>query len=616
MKTKAFYITFLISLILLLSSGAQTNPDLYDMPTAENVLKNIKGTSAIDTYAKHRAALYVLWDIAMFEIDKDYLHKNKPIEKVISAQKQEYNNAMRLVYEKYLKEINQEETQEVKDKWQKLWANYKFHTVRFKEDLIATLFNQTAKKRYYDINGYPELKEIDLTDADAVYQAGKKYFYGEDVNKSLETAFTYFKRAAEMGHPDGQYAIGYMYATGSYITQDYNEALTWFKKAEIQENAKALVYLGHLYQNGLGITKDDNKAFEYLQKAAGLNDPDGQFNLGLMFANGVGTDKNEVEALKYFNLAANNNNASALNQLGHMYENGIFVSKDINKAFNYYLKAAKQDNADSQFKIGIFYGDGKVVEQNCTIAEEWFKKSADKNHFKSLQMLAEMYFKGICVKENYKTAFNYYLKVAQFGGDEDQYRIGYWYYRGIGTDVNYNEAFKWWSKAADQNNPTAIIYIGFLYINGLGVIKDNAKGLSYFNKAKSLYKDIAKFYYNVGVIYHDQKNHTEAINYYKEALIINPLYEDANLNMASLILDEDAKIVNEMNALGTSKEDDIQHKELKKKREFLFKMVIPYLQRIIETNGDFKSSAIDRLLNIYSYLGDTENEAKMKKLLD
>ena len=56
-----------IACILILGglAQAQTNPDLYDMPTAENVFKNVMGSDNIDTYAKQRAALYLLWDIAI-----------------------------------------------------------------------------------------------------------------------------------------------------------------------------------------------------------------------------------------------------------------------------------------------------------------------------------------------------------------------------------------------------------------------------------------------------------------------------------------------------------------------------------------------------------------------
>lgn len=153
MKNKV--ILLLLPLFIGSTASAQVNPDLYDMPMAENVLLNIRGTDNIDTYAKQSAALYVLWNIAMSGMEKAYQNTDKPIKKVIINQKLEYNNARRLVYEKYLKEINRPENEEVKDNWRKLWVKYKYNTPGFKEEIIETLFNDRAKNRYHEIKGMP-----------------------------------------------------------------------------------------------------------------------------------------------------------------------------------------------------------------------------------------------------------------------------------------------------------------------------------------------------------------------------------------------------------------------------------------------------------------------------
>ena len=60
-------------------------------------------------------------------------------------------------------------------------------------------------------------------------------------------------------------------------------------------------------------------------------------------------------------------------------------------------------------------------------------------------------------------------------------------------------------------------------------------------------------YYNLGVISSEQGEADSAIEYYKKAIEFKPDYVDAYLNIVSVILDGEQKIVDEMNSLGTSK---------------------------------------------------------------
>jgi len=120
----------------------------------------------------------------------------------------------------------------------------------------------------------------------------------------------------------------------------------------------------------------------------------------------------------------------------------------------------------------------------------------------------------------------------------------------------------------------------------------------------------AELQYNLGVLAAEGGNSEEAIKYYEKAVAINPNYVDAYTNIAVVILDGEAKIVEEMNALGTSKADNIKYDELKEKRTKVYEKAIPYLEKALE----LKNTNIDAartLMNIYSALGET---AKFKEM--
>ena len=110
------------------------------------------------------------------------------------------------------------------------------------------------------------------------------------------------------------------------------------------------------------------------------------------------------------------------------------------------------------------------------------------------------------------------------------------------------------------------------------------------------------------------KEYREALSEVDKAIEINPSYEAAYLNLVALILEEEPKIVDKMNSLGTSRADNAKYDVLKKKREDLYRECVPILKTLIELNKD--EEAIRTLMNIYGTLGDNEGFMEMKKIID
>lgn len=121
--------------------------------------------------------------------------------------------------------------------------------------------------------------------------------------------------------------------------------------------------------------------------------------------------------------------------------------------------------------------------------------------------------------------------------------------------------------------------------------------------------------YNLGVISYEAKDIESAKKHYQKAIDLDPKYVNAQINMAALILEEEQKIVDEMNNLGNSAADDRKYDELKQKRQDIYKSAIPFLVSALETQPN-NVDAAKTLMNIYSAIGDTVKYNDLKAKVD
>ncbi len=161
-----------------------------------------------------------------------------------------------------------------------------------------------------------------------------------------------------------------------------------------------------------------------------------------------------------------------------------------------------------------------------------------------------------------------------------------------------------------------------LYIRISNNSDNDEDRLLYRNKFKTLMEMAIELdpgngilYYNLGVIYAEQGELALAKEKYSQAIKLIPDYVDAYLNLVSVILEDEASIVDEMNSLGNSRKDNLKYDELKVKREDLYKECVPLLEELLNvspTNID----ALNTLKNIYGVLGNNEAFMKIKAKIE
>ena len=123
-----------------------------------------------------------------------------------------------------------------------------------------------------------------------------------------------------------------------------------------------------------------------------------------------------------------------------------------------------------------------------------------------------------------------------------------------------------------------------------------------------------ELYYNLGVSAMQMGNNEDAKTYYDKALELEPEHAYAQINMASVILQVEGALVEEMNNLGTSRADNLRYEALKDERRGMFQEALPYLEAASVTVPE-NVEVLRTLMDLYSQLGmNTQYKAAKEKI--
>lgn len=124
-----------------------------------------------------------------------------------------------------------------------------------------------------------------------------------------------------------------------------------------------------------------------------------------------------------------------------------------------------------------------------------------------------------------------------------------------------------------------------------------------------------ELYYNLGVSSASIGDAENARKYYEQALKLDPNYQNAKVNLAVLILDQEESIIEEMNSLGTSAADNKRYDQLRDQRDQMYREAIPYLESALENKKD-DLNIMRTLMNIYSILAEDAKFKSMKERIE
>ncbi len=129
-------------------------------------------------------------------------------------------------------------------------------------------------------------------------------------------AYAAWAPLAERGDVAAMRNLGHLYRWGQGVERDIQQALHWYRRAAETGFARAQANLAAIYLQGdEGVAIDYAEARKWFEAAAKQGHAVAQYNLGLMYELGFGVEKNEAIALGWYNNAAKAGQPDALERL-------------------------------------------------------------------------------------------------------------------------------------------------------------------------------------------------------------------------------------------------------------------------------------------------------------
>ena len=145
---------------------------------------------------------------------------------------------------------------------------------------------------------------------------------------------------AEAGNINSRYALGEMYRLGQGMDKDMQLAYQWHKKAALQGHIGSQYTLGLILEQGGGVRQNLGRAFEWYRLASEMGDnPDAEFAMAQMYFYGRGVAQDFAEARALYDTAARKGHRIAQHLLGAIYEEGWADKQDFVEAYRWYTLA-------------------------------------------------------------------------------------------------------------------------------------------------------------------------------------------------------------------------------------------------------------------------------------
>jgi len=96
--------------------------------------------------------------------------------------------------------------------------------------------------------------------------------YQSYLKGDYKAAFEEWLPLAELGDAEAQYNLGVMYDQGASVDRDLDKAASWYRKAAEQGFLDAQTNLGMMYYRGEGVSSDSTEAARWLRLAADKGD--------------------------------------------------------------------------------------------------------------------------------------------------------------------------------------------------------------------------------------------------------------------------------------------------------------------------------------------------------
>lgn len=350
--------------------------------------------------------------------------------------------------------------------------------------------NYAFAKQYFD-------KGAELNDDLSFYYLGQMYYEGLGVEKSLDLAIDYLKRAVDLGNTDAKVILSAIYTDeGIHGNQSQQLATELAESGDV----RGIILQAENYLSGNGVPKNEEKAFALYKQAADLNDDFAKKRLVYMYNNGVGTNKNLKKAFDLALELAKKDDAELYGFVAKSYYWGNGTAINYPEARYWGEKGAMLQDTLSYYTMGLYYFDGKATTPNYAKALDYFKKGAQLGNGDCYYGCFLCHHFGGANLRNFTLAFKEISKALNLLKNTSdnlilaQYNMAICYYNGRGTAVNKAKAFYWFKKAAENESVdneesaqkakyNAQYNVAYCYGTGTGTTRNDEKAKYWMRKA-------------------------------------------------------------------------------------------------------------------------------------
>ncbi|WP_282605554.1 tetratricopeptide repeat protein [Pelagibius sp. Alg239-R121] len=183
-------------------------------------------------------------------------------------------------------------------------------------------------------------------DARAQYNLGVLHDRGLGVERNLQSALKWWRRAALQEHRSAQHNIALTLIERG-AAADLSEAVGWLEKAASAGFVRSQYSLGKMYETGFGVAADENRAFHLISQAAEGGLVSAQYSLGKIYRDGRGAEADPVLAAQWFARSAEQGYAKAQSRLATRYRTGEGVPQDLIEALKWASLAQTQGDEEA-----------------------------------------------------------------------------------------------------------------------------------------------------------------------------------------------------------------------------------------------------------------------------
>jgi TPR repeat protein len=319
--------------------------------------------------------------------------------------------------------------------------------------------------------------------SDSIEMIELKHARSSDKTKKAIAMFTEVAKQEGDDADEAEFILGNAYRDGKGVERDINEAIYYYKKASTKNHKGSQNALGFIYGNGLGgIELDVEKSMSYHTKAAVNDHVESQHHLLNYYSNKENDVEYPEKYIHWLSILAEKNHSDLQSKLGLLYTNGLITKPDFSKAAYWLERAIKSNDLTGALTLAMLFHCAKECQDfnkayrlyKTIIINEDSIESVHVAH--AMRNIGLLYENGHGVVKDYNKALQYYMDSSEKGNIEAKYNLGLLHYYGYGVRADSKQALRYFQEVETL----------FKKQPGSSCVFVNDRGEAYYNNSKTV----------------------------------------------------------------------------------------------------------------------------------